>query len=63
MVKVRNDVVSDLKEIFFSYMKVEVLEQLNAIKVKWLPKYSMPVYSVEKKLSILLKYCHHPEQI
>ena len=57
----RNEIDSDLKEIFLSGSRDEAIDQFNAFKDKWSSKYPRPVYNMERNLGILLKYYDYPE--
>ncbi|HLH86781.1 MAG TPA: IS256 family transposase, partial [Thermoplasmataceae archaeon] len=59
----RNEIDSDLKEMFLSRTREEALDRFNAFRDKWSSKYPRPVYNMEKSLGILLKYHDYPEPI
>jgi putative transposase len=59
----RNSIDSDLKGIFLSRSREDAIDQFNAFKNKWSSRYPKPVYNMEKKLGILIKYYDYPESI
>ena len=46
----RNEIDSDLKEMFLSRTREEALDRFNEFKDKWSSKYPRPVYNMEKNL-------------
>jgi len=59
----RNEIDSDLKEIFLSRTREEALNQFNEFKDKWSSKDPRPLYNMEKNLSILFRYYDYPDPI
>jgi putative transposase len=59
----RKEIDSDLKRIFLCNTREEALNQFNMFKSKWSSKYAMPVYNMEKNLSVLIKYYDYLESI
>lgn len=58
-----NGIDSCLKIVFLSSYVEEALNQINAFNDKLCSIYPMPVYNIEKNLSMLLKYYEYPEPL
>ena len=59
----RNEIDSDLKEIFLSRTREQAVNQFTEFRNKWSSRYPEPVYNMEKNLGILLRYYDYPESI
>ena len=59
----RNEIDSDLKEIFLSRTREQAVNQFTEFRNKWSSRYPRPVYNMEKNLGILLRYYDYPESI